>query len=46
MWSELDLLIDPYTQGSSGNVLLRGACTIDTNLRHPESFSWVAVDLS
>jgi HK97 family phage major capsid protein len=46
MWSELDLLIDPYTQGSSGNVLLRGACTIDSNVRHPESFSWVAVDLS
>ena len=46
MWSELDLLIDPYTQGGSGNVLLRGACTIDTNVRHPESFSWVDVALS
>ncbi len=46
MWSELDLLIDPYTQGGSGNVLLRGACTIDVSPRHPESFAYVNVDLS
>jgi HK97 family phage major capsid protein len=46
MWSELDLLIDPYTQGGSGNVLLRGACTIDSNVRHPESFSVCNVNLS
>jgi hypothetical protein len=46
LWSELDLLIDPYTQGGFGNVVLRGACTFDAQPRHPESFSWVAVDLS
>jgi HK97 family phage major capsid protein len=46
MWSELDLLIDPYTQGSSGNVLLRGACTIDTNVRHPESFAYCNVNVT
>lgn len=46
LWSELDLLIDPYTQGGFGNVLLRGACTFDAQPRHPESFAVCNVDLS
>lgn len=44
MWSELDLLVNPYDSAaySKGNVLVRGAMTIDIAKRHVESFSWMA----
>jgi HK97 family phage major capsid protein len=42
-WSEIDLLVNPYADSafSTGNVQLRGAMTLDVELRHPESFSWM-----
>jgi HK97 family phage major capsid protein len=41
-WSEIDLLVNPYADSafSMGNVQLRGAMTLDVELRHPESFAW------
>jgi HK97 family phage major capsid protein len=44
MWSELDLLVNPYDSAaySKGNVLIRGAMTIDVAKRHVESFSWMS----
>ena len=44
MWSEIDLLINPYEADaySKGNVLIRGAMTIDIAKRHPESFAWMS----
>jgi HK97 family phage major capsid protein len=44
MWSELDLLVNPYDSAaySKGNVLIRGAMTIDVQRRHPESFAWLS----
>jgi HK97 family phage major capsid protein len=41
-WSEIDLLVNPYADSafSVGNVQLRGAMTLDVELRHPESFAW------
>jgi HK97 family phage major capsid protein len=45
-WSELDLLVDPFTHASLGNVMLRGACTIDVNVRHPESFAYCNIQVT
>jgi HK97 family phage major capsid protein len=44
LWSELDLLVNPYDSAaySKGNVLIRGAMTIDIAKRHPQSFAWVS----
>jgi HK97 family phage major capsid protein len=44
MWSELDLLVNPYDTNaySKGNVLIRGAMTIDIAKRHVESFGWMS----
>jgi HK97 family phage major capsid protein len=43
-WSEIDLLLNPYAEDafSKGNVLLRGAMTMDLAKRHVESFAWLA----
>ncbi len=48
MWSELDLLVNPYDSDaySKGNVLLRGAMTIDVAKRHPESFAWLSAAIT
>ena len=45
MWSELDLLVNPYADEafSKGNVLVRGAMTIDVVKRHVESFGFMSV---
>ena len=47
-WSEIDLLVNPYSDSafSAGNVQLRGACTLDIGLRHPESFAWCPLTLT
>jgi HK97 family phage major capsid protein len=44
MWSEIDLLVNPYDSVaySKGNILLRGAMTIDIAKRHPQSFAWTS----
>ena len=39
MWSGIDLLVDPYTGSSTGNVRIVALQDLDINLRHPESFS-------
>lgn len=39
MWGGLDLLVDPYTGGTSGNVRVIAHQDIDLAVRHPESFS-------
>jgi HK97 family phage major capsid protein len=48
MWSELDLLVNPYDSAaySKGNVLIRGAMTIDIAKRHPESFAWMSAAIT
>ena len=48
MWSELDLLVNPYDSAaySKGNVLIRGAMTIDIAKRHPESFAWLSAAIT
>lgn len=38
LWSGVDLLIDPYTQGTSGTVRVIAMQDVDTAVRHPESF--------
>lgn len=44
MWSELDILTNPYDSAaySKGNMLLRGACTIDIARRHVPSFAYMS----
>lgn len=44
MWDELSILVNPYDSAaySKGNVLIRGAMTIDIAKRHPESFAWMS----
>ena len=37
-WSGLDLQVDPYTGGASGNVRVRVLQDCDTGVKHPESF--------
>jgi HK97 family phage major capsid protein/HK97 family phage prohead protease len=37
-WSGLDLQVDPYTGGASGNVRVRVLQDVDTAVAHPESF--------
>ena len=39
MWAGLDLLVDPYSQSSSGNVRIRAFQTVDIGVRHAESFA-------
>ena len=39
MWGGLDVLVDPYTGGSAGTVRVIALQSIDTTVRHPESFS-------
>lgn len=41
MWSELDLLVNPYapTSYAAGNVQVRAMMTCDVAVRHPESFA-------
>jgi len=40
MWSGLDMLVDPFTQGAEGNVRIRLFQSLDSVVRHPESFVW------
>jgi len=37
-WSGLDLQVDPYTGGASGNVRVRVLQDVDCAVKHPESF--------
>ena len=37
-WSGLDLQVDPYTGGASGNVRVRVLQDCDVAVKHPESF--------
>jgi len=39
MWGGLDLLVDPYTGGTSGTVRVSVLQDVDVTVRHPESFS-------
>jgi HK97 family phage major capsid protein len=39
MWGGLDILVNPYTGGDSGDVSIRVLQDIDVALRHPESFA-------
>jgi HK97 family phage major capsid protein len=39
LWSGLDVIVDPYTEGTSGNVTVTALASIDINVKHPESFS-------
>ena len=41
VWSELDILVNPYLGGSyeRGNVSIRAMMTVDVAVRHPESFA-------
>lgn len=43
MWSGIDLLVDPYTNSTTGSVRIVALQDLDINLRHPESFA-VIVD--
>ncbi len=38
MWGGLDLLVDPYTNSKSGTIRVVAHQSIDTAVRHPESF--------
>ncbi len=38
-WSGLDVLVDPYSNSTSGTVRIVALQDFDVNLRHPESFS-------
>lgn len=38
-WAGLDLLVDPYSQSSTGNIRIRGFQTVDIAVRHAESFA-------
>lgn len=42
-WGELDIMVDPYTQGVNGLVRIVAFHEIDVDIRHGESFA-VAVD--
>jgi HK97 family phage major capsid protein len=44
LWGGLELLADPYTKFASGAVRVRAMASIDTGLRHPESFA-VSLDV-
>jgi len=37
-WSGLDLQVDPYTGGASGNVRVRVLTDVDVAVKHPQSF--------
>jgi HK97 family phage major capsid protein len=39
IWSDLDILVDPYTGGSAGIVRMVALAFADFQVRHPESFS-------
>ena len=40
VWSEIDILINPYESGAykRGNISMRAIATVDTALRHPAAF--------
>lgn len=38
-WSGLDLIVDPYTGSTSGNVRIVAMQDVDIAIRHPESFA-------
>ena len=39
LWGGLDVLVDPYTGGDSGDISIRMLQDIDIGVRHPESFA-------
>lgn len=39
IWSDLDILVDPYTGGTTGIVRMVAMAFADFQVRHPESFS-------
>ncbi|MEA2708370.1 MAG: hypothetical protein QOF78_971 [Phycisphaerales bacterium] len=39
LWSGIDILVDPYTGGTSGNVRVVALQDVDVKLRHAESFA-------
>ena len=38
-WGVLDILVDPYTLGSSGGIRIRVMQDVDIAIRHSESFA-------
>jgi HK97 family phage major capsid protein len=40
MWAGLDILVDPYTASSSGNVRVRAIQTVDVAVRNAVSFAY------
>jgi len=40
-WGTLDILVDPYTGGTSGTVRIIAFQDVDIAVRHPESFSMI-----
>lgn len=41
LWSDIDLLIDPFTGSSSGTIRVVALQDADFNLRHPQSFAMI-----
>jgi hypothetical protein len=39
MWSGLDVVVDPYTQSASGQVILTVHQDFDVAVRRPQSFA-------
>lgn len=39
LWGGLDILLDPYTKAKSGDVVIHAYQSVDTGVRHAESFS-------
>jgi hypothetical protein len=40
MYGGLDILVDPYSSASSGNVRIRALQTVDVAVRHAVSFAY------
>jgi HK97 family phage major capsid protein len=47
-WSSIDILVNPYDSDaySKGNILVRGAMTIDIQKRRVESFAWMGATIA
>ena len=42
-WGVMDVLVDPYTLGTSGGIRIRVMQDVDMAIRHPESFAVLGV---
>ena len=38
-WSGVDIIVDPYTLSTKGDVVITAFVSVDVALRHPESFA-------